>query len=95
MVLKICQYEYQHKFASYAYVTVTCNIVIVVIIIIIMQILSCMVHRQPTYINYSVHKTRCLVSYSLAVIANTCHLACGFLISTGFQSVSILSSSCP
>jgi len=34
-----------------------------------MQILSCMVRRQPIYINYSVHKTRCLVSYSLAVIA--------------------------
>ena len=44
------------------------------------HILSRMVHRQPTYINYSVHKTPRLVSYSLAIIANTCQLGCGFLI---------------
>ena len=50
---------------------------------------------QPTYINYSVHRTPCLVSYSLTVIVNTCQLACGFLISTGSQSVSVLISSWP
>jgi len=55
----------------------------------------CTIHRQPTYINYSVHKTPCLMSYSLAVIASTCQLACGFLISTGCQSVSVLISSWP
>ena len=55
----------------------------------------CTIHRQPTYINYSVHKIRCLVSYSLAIIANTCQLACGFLLSTGSQSVNVLISSWP
>ena len=49
----------------------------------------------------NVHKLQCTqnslsrVVLSLAVIANTCQLACGFLISTGSQSVSVLISSWP